>query len=200
MNERTWLCVSVSLSLCLSVSLSLSLVSFLVRPDLGTVIFSREGQGAISKALQNACDALWCSQAASREDSSAAAEAAGAVGRLLDVEKCGKLLKLCNNCGAEGHFSSDCPEDEWDEGGGGGASAGSRCFWCGEPGHLARDCPSNRKGGRAYTPPSCYRCGQVGHISKDCKANMKLPPGRPHINQSQQHASNAAFRGKGGGG
>ena len=114
--------------------------------DLGTCIFSREGQGAISKALQvglgphrrvalsrlsrslahvfgtiyrrlhyflrrqsdriqrslqAACDALRCDRDAGGGKLAAATADGGAaaVGRLLAVEPCGRLLKLCNNCG-----------------------------------------------------------------------------------------------------
>ena len=109
--------------------------------DLGTVVHSREGQQALTRGLRRAAAALQASPlsttAAAATPGAAADEvsaeeqpqsaAAAVLARFLDVQPC-IVDKVCYNCGLTGHFSRDCPEEEWEEDDQ-GASSGSLCFW-----------------------------------------------------------------------
>lgn len=64
------------------------------------------------------------------------------------------------SCGAEGHFSRDCPEPRKE-----GTNSGL-CYNCNEPGHNKADCP-NPAVEREFTG-ECRGCGKTGHRKADC--------------------------------
>ena len=86
---------------------------FELRHDLGSVLFSREGQRAITRALQRGFEAV--AGAASACEIEAEAEAGLAEGGVLAglLDGGGDVLveRSCFNCCGTGHFSNDCPCD-----------------------------------------------------------------------------------------
>ena len=103
------------LSLSLIRQASLLQDPFELRHDLGSVLFSREGQRAITRALQRGFEAVagaasGCEDAAEAEALAGLAEG-GVLAGLLDGGGDVLVERSCFNCCGTGHFSNDCPCD-----------------------------------------------------------------------------------------
>ncbi|KAK4626220.1 DNA-binding protein HEXBP [Fulvia fulva] len=83
----------------------------------------------------------------------------------------------CRNCGEDGHFARDCPEEPR---GGGNSGEG---YNCGETGHNKAEC-TNERVEREFTG-TCRVCEQVGHRAAECPEKpptvCKLCKGEGHI-------------------
>jgi hypothetical protein len=102
--------------------------------DLGTVICSTEAQQLVDNKLMAAnVDVRSGVLAQSLEDHSkeSTATEAGDHADAGDGPTSGLLLRLCYNCGCDGHNAAECTEAEWLESDDDGSDS-SICFKCGD--------------------------------------------------------------------